>query len=59
MEQQAGTINPRREILDKAMESRIDLLQKEIYRLQYDIRISFTYHFHLKLKLITCEINLK
>lgn len=34
MEQQAGTINPRREILDKAMESRIDLLQKEIYRLQ-------------------------
>ena len=32
MEQQAGTINPRRGILDKAMEGRIDLLQEEIFR---------------------------
>lgn len=36
MEQQAGTINPRRGILDKAMEGRIDLLQKEISRLQHE-----------------------
>lgn len=34
MEQQAGTINPRRGILDKALEGRIDLLQQEIFRLQ-------------------------
>lgn len=33
MEQQAGTIDPRRGILDKAMEGRIDLLQDEIIRL--------------------------
>lgn len=34
MEQQAGTIDPRRNILDKAMEGRIDLLQDEIKRLR-------------------------
>ena len=34
MEQQAGTINPRRGILDKALEGRIDLLQEEILRLR-------------------------
>ena len=36
MEQQAGTINPRRGILDKAMEGRIDLLQEEIFRLRQE-----------------------
>ena len=34
MEKQAGTIAPRRSILDKAMEGRIDLLQDEIKRLR-------------------------
>ena len=36
MEQQAGTIDPRRGILDKAMEGRIDLLQDEIIRLRQE-----------------------
>ena len=36
MEQQAGTIDPRRGILDKAMEGRIDLLQDEIFRLRQE-----------------------
>ena len=36
MEQQAGTINPRRGLLDKAMEGRIDLLQEEILRLRQE-----------------------
>ena len=36
IEQQAGTINPRRGILDKAMEGRIDLLQEEIFRLRQE-----------------------
>ena len=36
MEQQTGTINPRRGILDKAMEGRIDLLQEEIFRLRQE-----------------------
>ena len=36
MEQQAGTINLRRGILDKAMEGRINLLQDEIHRLRQE-----------------------
>ncbi len=34
MEQQAGTVDPRRSILDQAMDSRIELLQQQIAELK-------------------------
>lgn len=34
MEQQAGTVDPRRSILDQAMDNRIDLLQQQIAELK-------------------------
>lgn len=34
MEQQAGTVDPRRSILDQAMDSRIELLQQQIVELK-------------------------
>lgn len=34
MEQQAGTVDPRRSILDQAMDSRIELLQQQITELK-------------------------
>ena len=34
LEQQAGTIDPRRAILDKAMDGRIELLQKQVAELK-------------------------
>ena len=36
MERQAGMIDPRRSILDKAMDSRIELLQKQISKLRQE-----------------------
>ena len=36
MEQQAGTVDPRRSILDKAMDSRIELLQQQIAELKQE-----------------------
>lgn len=34
IQQQAGTVNPRRMILDQAMDSRIDYLQSQLAQLQ-------------------------
>lgn len=34
IQQQAGTVNPRRKILDQAMDSRIDYLQSQLAQLQ-------------------------
>ena len=36
MEQQAGTVDPRRSILDQAMDSRIELLQQQITELKQE-----------------------
>lgn len=36
MEQQAGIVDPRRSILDKAMDSRIELLQQQIAELKQE-----------------------
>lgn len=36
MEQQAGTVDPRRSILDKAMDSRIVLLQQQVAKLKQE-----------------------
>lgn len=36
IEQQAGTIDPRRSILDKAMDGRIELLQQQVAKLKQE-----------------------
>ena len=36
VEQQAGTVDPRRGILDKAMDGRIELLQQQVMRLKQE-----------------------
>lgn len=36
IEQQAGTVDPRRSILDKAMDSRIELLQQQVAKLKQE-----------------------
>lgn len=36
IEQQAGTVDPRRSILDKAMDSRIELLQQQLAKLKQE-----------------------
>lgn len=36
IEQQAGTVEPRRSILDKAMDSRIELLQQQVAKLKQE-----------------------
>lgn len=36
IEQQAGTVDPRRSILDKAMDSRIELLQQQLTKLKQE-----------------------
>lgn len=36
VEQQAGTVDPRRSILDKAMDSRIKLLQQQVVKLKQE-----------------------
>lgn len=36
VEQQAGTIDPRRSILDKAMDGRIELLQQQVTKLKQE-----------------------
>ena len=36
VEQQAGTVDPRRSILDKAMDGRIELLQQQVFKLKQE-----------------------